>query len=394
MKKIAVAVAAALLAGSAAAANVTLYGVVDTGFAYTTDRDKNTLNGANETTSSKSFSMESGNTAGSRWGLKGTEELGNGVTVGFKLESGFASDTGTSTQGGILFGRESSINVSGSFGTIYAGRMGSLISDLGSVGWYGSMASPFGSGWKATAGHEAVMSMHGRLNNTLVYMSPRFSGLQFSAQYSMGDEGKENKPSTDRYAALGLDYQVGALEVGFLVDYTNKDSSAFTSDKYKSATVSDLIDKNAWTVNLAANYDFGVVKAFAAAQYFKNANPFDDATDDAFTTDTKVAKLDADEDRMLSLKGFGVNLGVDVPVFGGNAKLSIGYADADVRYQKEKAGKLKGYTALAGYTYPISKRTGVYVGAGYTQYKADAKSVSGSFKSSKFQALTGLKHTF
>jgi len=49
---------------------------------------------------------------------------------------------------------------------------------------------------------------------------------------------------------------------------------------------------------------------------------------------------------------------------------------------------------LAGYQYPFSKRTNVYAGAGYTRYKLDASERSASFKTSKFQALAGLKHTF
>ena len=233
MKKIAVAVSAALLAGSAIAADVTVYGVIDTGLSYTNTREKISDAGwkINSSTSERKFSMDSGNSAGSRWGLKGGEDLGNGYKIGFKLESGFSSDTGKGSDDG-LFNREATLSISGPFGTVYAGRMGSLISDLGSVGWYGSMASPFGSGWGDIAGHQAVMSMQGRKNNTLVYMSPRFSGVQFSAQYSMGDDGNENKSFTDRYAAIGVDYQAGGLEIGFLADYMNKSTAAFASDHF------------------------------------------------------------------------------------------------------------------------------------------------------------------
>ncbi len=412
MKKIAVAVAAALLAGSAAAADVTLYGVVDTGFSYTNTRSKaegtTSLKNIDEAQSTKSFSMDSGNSAGSRWGLKGSEDLGNGLKVGFKLESGFSSDTGKGSDDG-LFNRESSISLSGSFGTIYAGRMGSLISDLGSVGWYGSMASPFGSGWGKIAGHEAVMHMQGRKSNTLVYMSPRFSGLQFSAQYSMGDEGKENKPSTNRYAAIGVDYQVGGLEIGFLADWMNKNSSELNYAENLEEKGLAKIDKDAWTINLAANYDCGFAKTFIAAQYFKNVSLNQSLTSAKNQLKpianilgiSKVDETKATEDiaRLASAKGFGVNLGVDVPAFGGNAMLSVGYEDADLRIAKRKVASADVYSALAGYTYPISKRTSVYAGAGYTYNKLKAShegkiTGSGKIKGSVFQAMAGLKHTF
>ena len=410
MKKIALAVSAALLAGSAMAANVDLYGRIDTGFSYTNERTKVTGNEAlNGTASTKKFSMDSGNSTGSRWGLKGSEDLGNGYKVGFVLESGFSSDTGKGSDDG-LFNRESTISVSGPFGTIYAGRMGSLISDLGSAGWYGSMASPFGSGWGEIAGHQAVMSMQGRKNNTLIYMSPRQNGLQFSAQYSMGDEGSENKPKTDRYAAIGVDYQVGNLEVAGLIDYMNKKSSLGTAKSgKKTLTKSDQVD-DAWTFNLAANYDFGFLKAFAAAQYYKDASDlggqvasYQSDVKDTITRTRDQARLD-DLLRTVSLKGYGLNIGADVPVFGGNFMVSAGYADADVRRHdtksKYKIGTLKGYTALAGYSYPFSKRTSVYAGAGYTQYKLslnksrDNKSLVGTSKTQTFQAMAGLVHKF
>ncbi|HBZ57942.1 MAG TPA: porin [Sutterella sp.] len=422
MKKIAVAVAAALLAGSAAAADVTLYGVIDTGFSYTNTRSKAEGSSSKlhpdkqkQAQSTKSFSMDSGNSAGSRWGLKGSEDLGNGLKVGFVLESGFKSDTGAQKDDDRLFNRQAFLSVSGDFGTVYAGRMYSLISDAGASGWYGAMASPFGSGWGQIAGHEAVMHMQGGKDNTLIYMSPRFSGFQFSAQYSMGGEGKENKPSTDRYAAIGVDYQAGGLEIGFLVDWMNKDSSElnYGEDLAKVRSDATNIDKNAWTVNLAANYDCGFAKSFIAAQYFKNvslnqgfknnenqlneSNLMKKYLGSDFETDEALEDLG----RLMSAKGYGINLGVDIPVFGGNAMLSVGYEDADLRVAKRKIASVDVYSVLAGYTYPISKRTSVYAGAGYTYNKLKGSantprigSASGKIEGSIFQAMAGLKHTF
>ena len=90
MKKTLAAVAVlGAFAGSALAADVQLYGIVDTGIGYNhVDAD-----GLGEDTDS--FEMKSGQASGSRWGLKGTEDLGNGLTVGFILEDGFSSDTGS-----------------------------------------------------------------------------------------------------------------------------------------------------------------------------------------------------------------------------------------------------------------------------------------------------------
>lgn len=134
-------------AGSALAADVTLYGVIDTGLVFQhADADMQGVDTVD------TFQMKSGVTAGSRFGLKGTEDLGNGLKIGFVLENGFSSDTGSFTQDNRLFGREAQLNLSGAFGTVAFGRMGSLASGNGTFGLLGSM-SPFGTSWgQADAG--------------------------------------------------------------------------------------------------------------------------------------------------------------------------------------------------------------------------------------------------
>ena len=114
MKKTLVALAAMTAMCGASATSVTLYGVVDTGFAYNsvnTD-DFAGLKGQG----GDSFSMEAGQRSGSRWGMKGVEDLGNGLQVGFVLENGFNSDTGAVGDDDHFFNRESSLYLEGGFG--------------------------------------------------------------------------------------------------------------------------------------------------------------------------------------------------------------------------------------------------------------------------------------
>ena len=108
-------------AGSAMAADVTLYGALDTGFEYI--HTKNPGEKAVDT-----FDMQTGWDTGNRWGLKGSEDLGNGYKVSFKLESGFNGDDGTMGQGSRLFGREAGLTLSGPFGSIAFGRFGGISS--------------------------------------------------------------------------------------------------------------------------------------------------------------------------------------------------------------------------------------------------------------------------
>ena len=99
MKKTFVAVAVlGAFAGSAMAADVTLYGKIDLGLQY-----QHLDNG---TTTTDQFKETSGQNSGSRFGLKGTEDLGNGYKVGFVLENGFSGDTGAFSTDGKLFDRE------------------------------------------------------------------------------------------------------------------------------------------------------------------------------------------------------------------------------------------------------------------------------------------------
>ena len=88
-KTLAAAAVLGAFAGSAFAADVTLYGVIDYGFNYQhVDTD------AANADASDSFRMMSGQNSGSRFGLKAQEDLGNGLQVGFVLENGFDADDG------------------------------------------------------------------------------------------------------------------------------------------------------------------------------------------------------------------------------------------------------------------------------------------------------------
>ncbi|MDY6010876.1 MAG: porin, partial [Duodenibacillus sp.] len=135
MKKTLAAVAVlGAFAGTALAADVTLYGVVDLGLQY---NHSNPAKGASTST----VTMENGQSAGSRWGLKGVEDLG-AFKVGFILEDGFSSDTGAEKDQ--MFDRESSLFIEGAFGKLAVGRIGSINQGTSSWGQYG-VTSPFGT---------------------------------------------------------------------------------------------------------------------------------------------------------------------------------------------------------------------------------------------------------
>ena len=370
-------IAAALLgtfaASAFAAPSVTLYGRLDTSLAYThLDKDKAGVD------STDTVSMESGFSTGNRWGLKGTEDIGN-AKVGFVLESGFNSDDGASSdKESRLFGREAQVNVSGAYGTLYAGRLASIASDSGSIGYLGDVSAfPNAFGIVGTQ-RGSTGSAYDRYDNTLAYQTPTFGGLEGAIMYSFkgdtkADYGTENKSDADRYLAAGLRYKAGKAAVVLTGDMTMYGNAA--------KNVYHDVD-NGYSFILGGNYDFGVAKVFAKATYFDNqVNVLDSFSliKDARALSTPQA---------LALKGWGAEISTAVPAFGGAFLGTVGYRDAkDV---DNGSYKFKRWNAAVGYSYAFSKRTSVYAAAGYAQEKSDAQ----DRKASAAQAGFGLVHKF
>lgn len=381
-KLIAVAVLGACVAGSAFAANVDVYGRIDTGLSYV-HYDETGLSDAKDT-----LSLDSGMSSGNRWGLKGSEDLGNGYQVGFVLEGGFDADTGALGAGGI-FAREATLRVSGPFGSIYAGRMGRIGSDAGSVGFYAGSVSPFGSGWGEMPGHFAVTANYDtRYSNALAYVSPKVGPVTVYAQYAMGN-ATENESGDDRLFSLGAQADFGALQVLGLVEYLNKKSVAGTT-VYDDSQYDD-----SYTINLGGSYDFGVAKVFLAGQYFKAAPDFAGMMDN-YAKDLRVLN----NEWRFSFDGFGVNVGATAPIGAGEFLVSAGYGKGDLNFNTKDAKRsADAYIIQVGYTYPFSKRTNLYAGAGYMQTSmedgitnTDDTTSDKDFKTT--QVMFGLLHKF
>ena len=379
-KLIAVAVLGACVAGSAFAANVDVYGRIDTGLSYVHEK-------IGDQAGTDKLSMDSGLSSGSRWGLKGSEDLGNGYQVGFVLESGFSSDTGAIGEEGKLFNREATLRVSGPFGSIYAGRMGRIGSDAGSVGFYAGSVSPFGSGWGKMAGHFAVTANYDtRYSNALAYVSPKVGPVTVYAQYTMGN-ATENESGDDRLFSLGAQADFGALQVLGLVEYLNKKSASTTV--YDDSQYDD-----SYTINLGGSYDFSVAKVFLAGQYFKAAPNY------AGMKANFADEIGQGNEWHYSFDGFGVNVGATAPIGAGEFLVSAGYGKGDLNYNTEDAKRsADAYIIQVGYTYPFSKRTNLYAGAGYMQtsmensiINTDGTTSDKDFKTT--QVMFGLLHKF
>lgn len=385
-KSLAAVAVLAAFAGSAYAADVTMYGRVDLGLRFTnTDADVATEDDVNK------FEMVSGNYTGTRFGIKGEEDLGNGMKVGFVLENGFNADDGSFDSNGAdkMFGRQASLHLKGSFGEVAFGRMGILNGTAGTFGI--GQLSAFETGWGDVGNQNLIWGagFSPRYDNMVTYATPEFAGAKVIAQYSFGkshtadDEDKttqvEGKPTTDRYAGIGVTYNANNLALRAIVDTINKKSGdANTKNdleipaKYKD--VDDTV-----RVTVGGSYDFGVVKPFLAASYFK---------------DGTVGKMAGVGGNSGIYDGYGVMLGADAPLFGGTLNATVGYLKADQQGVEagKKAEDIDRFIVGAGYEYKLSKRTVVYADAGYGQDDIDNK--TDGDKPSYFMAAFGMAHYF
>ena len=384
-------------AGSAFAADVTLYGVVDEGFLYThKDADKTGVDAVDK------LELKSGIQAGSRWGLKGTEDLGNGLKVGFILESGFNADDGTQSVSGTLFNREASLNVMGPFGQLSLGKIGAITQGTSSWGKVGAV-SAFGTSYGAANVGNATnvfAATVGVMDNTIAYQTPKFAGFTVYAQYSMGSskaaaqdaDGNwtqtmvENESSTDRYYALGATYANGPVNLYFAVDSVNY-ASYF--DKTGTTTPSTKDMDDSLTVAFGGSYDFSVVKVFAGAQYF------DEVLVNKVSGLSNVG-LDFLKSKM---EGYALQASASAPLAGGTGYFGVGYVDAsEADSVAASAGfDIKYYVTSVGYKYDLSKRTNVYGVLSYAKGDQDvATPTDKTFdrKPSMVGFGVGLRHNF
>lgn len=382
MKKTLAAVAVlGAFAGSALAADVQLYGIVDEGLAYS----HVDLDGAADATDS--FSMNSGMQSGSRFGFKGTEDLGNGLTVGFVLENGFTADNGADNS--TLFDREASLFIEGGFGKLAMGKIGSI--NCGTSSWAQiGVLSAFGtSNWGGYSNQiGSTASTGGVMDNTIAYQSPTFAGFTVYAQYSMGDDGdktisgSENESSLDRYYAIGAKYANGPLTAYFAVDSVNYRTWNGTAPVPGADDIDDSL-----TVTLGGNYDFDVVQVFFGAQYFDEVKTFG-----SLVSNSGMGFAS-------KIKGYGLNLSANIPVAGGKIMAGVGYVDAEAADSQTDAAKkdneFQRYIVSAGYDYPFSKRTDAYAVASYMQDSVDY-GVAGTEDRdpSAFTFVVGLRHKF
>ena len=233
-----------------AQSSVTLYGVADAGIEFLTHADA----GNHSLTR-----MTSGNLSGSRWGIRGTEDLGGGLQALFVLENGFDIDAGTAAQSGRLFGRQAFTGLSSQYGRVTLGRQNNILYDI-LINYDAMAVSP----------RYSIFMMDtmtaGRYDNTAKYVG-KFGGFTVTGLYSFargtslsgGAIASEvpGNPQSDRAISGGVEYNAG--NVGATVIYDMQQGTAGIAGQNPSQKDQRLA--------VAGTYKFSNAKLYAGYRW-------------------------------------------------------------------------------------------------------------------------------
>lgn len=193
-----------------AQSSVTLYGLIDESF----EAVSNVKTAPGQGKALYQLDATSG-LQGSRWGLRGAEDLGGGLKAIFVLENGFEINTGKLNQGGAEFGRQAFVGLTSDvYGTITLGRQYDTMVDL--VAPFGA-AEQWASHRGAHPGDIDNLNNSVRTNNSIKYTSVNYGGLIFGGLYSFG--GQPGSISRNQVFSLAAAYTNGSVAFG--VGYLN-----------------------------------------------------------------------------------------------------------------------------------------------------------------------------
>ena len=317
MKKslLAVAVVAALPAVAYAQTSVTMYGIIDANIG---------TQNAGGSTQSK-FAIESGGQATSRFGLRGSEDLGGGLAAIFNIEAGYKTDTGANDAA--FFQRTAVVGLAGGFGTVRLGRtyspgflkQGSF--DMLGYGLYGnhlnySVHPGVLGGTSGTVGSV-------RYSNGIFYDSPNWGGFTVGLAYAAGEQNTDSKSRGNAFS-LAAGYSAGPASVGFYYDTENDITAAgVTPNKLKR-------------IGFGGGWNFGVARILLSSSK--------------------------------STQDLAAGGSVDAKFVSGGVGIKAGPGEILAQYSSLKyspaAGEQTTKTIGLAYVMPMSKRTNLYFSYG------------------------------
>lgn len=345
MKKTLIALAAVAATSAFAQSTVTLFGIADVGYASTTSKD---TTGA---TTAKVNGMTSGVQSGSRWGIRGSEDLGGGMKANFHFESAITVNDGT---GNNAFGRRSVVELEGGFGKVGLGRdytpSFAMISGTDVTGTDGTTTSD-------------LYPVGVRGDNMFMYTSPNFSGVVAKVGLISQKSGAPATPAKTNVYDISVSYTAGPLMVGAAFGNAKVVVPAAAAvpngpGVLGSAAVVASTDKDSHNL-IAATYDLGMAKLYA-----NNINA---------------------KDKVSGAKASELNVGVSVPM--GAVTLLAGFGTDSTQNAGAAKAKSTDYTLGADYT--LSKRTNLYA-----RYMKDQTPAISGTKAQTTGFYAGVRHSF
>lgn len=338
---------------SSAQSNVTLYGIVDVGLRY----------GNAATSNDDTLSVGSGQQRASRFGFRGTENLGGGLSASFQLESGFNADDGTLGYGNRLFGRQSWVGLNGGFGSIRFGRQTTAVYDVLFT------VDPFvingtGNAQRVFAYGLGKTDPLSRADNAVTYSIRLHNGVGFYAGHAFGEKAGSFASNSSDFASVS--YVAGRWNVRAAYQHADGvDLGAASTALGALVGTAHLASANV-KVNSAivgAVYDLGPVKFHGTYG------------------DTRIGNGGA-----LAMRSYmtGVTVGA------GRGTICASWNRNDIREFRNGISDQYGLD----YTYPLSKRTFLYAAAGYTKNGGEVRLNSARNGFSGREVETGMRHTF
>ncbi|CAB3761614.1 porin [Burkholderia sp. MSh2] len=375
-------VALGAFAGAAhAQSSVTLYGIIDEGLLFNNNADGKHL-----------YSMASGVMQGSRFGLRGTEDLGGGLKAIFTLENGFDVNSGKLGQGGLMFGRQAYVGLSSNYGTVTLGRQyDSVVDFVGPL----EAGDQWGGYIAAHPGDLDNFNNAYRVNNAVKFTSQTYNGFSFGGLYSFG--GQAGQFSKNQVWSLGAGYNNGPLVLG--VGYLNARTPNQFGGMFNNGSASASVSSPVYGTYANNANTYQVIGA-------GGAYTFGAATVGATYSNTKF-------------KGFSAGPFVNQTATFNNAEVNFKYQLTPAlilgaAYDYTQGSKIDGNSAAKyhqgslGVDYFLSKRTDVYAIGVYQhasgnvldadgnviQATASINGLTGSSTSNQVAARIGIRHKF
>lgn len=369
---------ALMVSNAWADSSVTLYGVIDQGIDYTNNSSGRSL-----------VHLQDGTYDGplaSRWGLKGQEDLGDGLSALFRLESGFTAENGRLGQGGRMFGRQAYVGLSDArLGTITLGRQyDSVVDFLQPVTGPGVFGGPI-----VHAGDIDNTDNSFRVDNSVKYASPKIGGLTFGGLYSFTNTNTAGRGTTGLWS-IGANYSYAGLNVAAAYLNAKNPALLLTDGDYVGNTTGAAIGAGgpfSYVGNPSSEQVYGAGASYVLGSAMLGLDYTDTKFDHANGT-TATVKFDNYE----AWAKYNITPSWYVGGAYSYTHGNIGYNEAVPLYHQ---------IGLAT-SYALSKRTSIYAmavwqkAAGAATHAAVFNGVTGDASSNDHQIATriGMSHVF